>query len=117
MSDIDIESIAVHAVSQARLLRHRADLAATAAESQAVALLLGAGMSQRVVAKMTGLSKSDVARRATSSPPLGVAVAPGSDTRVYDFADEWLWGDRQTADRVGELLCQREGVNGELGWD
>ncbi|MTG90836.1 hypothetical protein GJV82_18120 [Cellulosimicrobium sp. BIT-GX5] len=101
----DLEAAATRAVAQARLLAHRATLEAEVAVSQAAALLLRSGMSQRTVAQLTGLSKSDVARRAKTPPPLGVASSQGSDTRVRDFAHEWIWGDKTTADAVvAELL-------------
>jgi len=109
MSDSDIEALAVRAVHQARLLTHRADLAAKTSTAQAVALLLRTGMSHRDIAKVTGLSKSDVSRRALTSPPLGVAQAHGSDDRVYAFADEWIWGSREAARSVvNELLRHGE---------
>lgn len=82
------EDQALHAVNQARKLRHQASLAAGVAEQQAVGVLLDQGMSHRTIAKLTGFSKSQVSRLAKSSPPLGVAVSAGSDTRVYGFADE-----------------------------
>jgi len=104
---LDLEATATRAVTQARLLAHRAALEAEVAVSQATALLLRSGMSQRTVAQLTGLSKSDVARRAKTPPPLGVA-SRGSDTRVRDFAREWIWGDATTADAVATELLRDE---------
>lgn len=105
---LDIESTATRAVTQARLLAHRAALEAEVAVSQAAALLLRSGMSQRAVAQLTGLSKSDVARRAKTPPPLGVGTRMGSDTRVHDFALEWIWGDPRTAGAVVQELMRDE---------
>lgn len=108
---LDVEATATRAVTQARLLAHRASLEAEVAISQAAALLLRSGMSQRAVAQLTGLSKSDVARRSKTPPPLGVATSQGTDTRVRDFAREWIWGDTGTADAVvRELLRDEERV-------
>ncbi|MDN5893931.1 MAG: hypothetical protein L0H93_07880 [Nocardioides sp.] len=106
MTTFDTETVAVQALSQARLLRHRADLAASTAESQAVTLLLRNGMSQRAVARLAGLSKSDVARRASAPPPLGVATRRGADRSVFDFADEWIWGSREIASAVSSELLR-----------
>lgn len=104
MDTFDTESVATHAVQQARLLVHRAELAANVATHQAVALLHDEGMSHRQIAKLTGLSKSDVARKAASRPPLGVAQREGGNSRVNDFALDWIWGDRETERRVVTLL-------------
>jgi hypothetical protein len=104
MDTFDAESTATHAVQQARLLVHRAELAASVATHQAVALLHDQGMSHRQIARLTGLSKSDVARKAANRPPIGVAQREGGDSRVNDFALDWIWGDRETERRVVSLL-------------
>lgn len=100
MSDIDVEAIATRAIQQARLLSHRAEIAADVATQQAVALLHAEGMSHRQIAKLTGISKTDVARKLTDSPPLGIAQKTGGDSRVYDFALEWIWGSADTRNAV-----------------
>lgn len=98
MTDIDVEATATRAIQQARLLSHRAELAANVATQQAVALLHAEGMSHRQIAKLTGVSKSDVARKLAGSPPLGIAQSTGADSRVYDFALEWIWGSADVRD-------------------
>lgn len=98
MTDIDVEATATRAIQQARLLSHRAELAANVATHQAVALLHAEGMSHRQIAKVTGISKSDVARKLAGSPPLGIAQRTGADSRVYDFALEWIWGSADVRD-------------------
>lgn len=105
--NIDIESVATRAITQARLLKYRANLMADVALAQAVALLLDAGMSQRAVAELAGLSKSDVARRAKSRPPLGVAAGESTDTRIHEFAAEWIWGSRDMSRAVVEELLRQ----------
>ncbi len=107
---MNVEQAATAAISQARLLAHQANLAAETAIKQAVTLLLDSGMSQRVVAQVTGVSKSSVARIAKSRPPLGVAVGLQTDARVYAFANEWIWGSQKNAAAVSnELLRAGEG--------
>ncbi len=113
MENIDTEALAVQAIQQARLLAHRAELASRVAVQQAVALLIDSGMSQREVAKLTGLSKSDVARRSSTRPSLGVAQRKGVDDRVYRFADEWIWGSLETANRVVDELLRHGEDAGE----
>jgi predicted XRE-type DNA-binding protein len=85
---VDFEAVAAHAITQARLLRIRANLLADVAQSQAVALLLDSGMSQRAVAELAGLSKSDVARWAKTRPALGVMAANWDDPSIHEFAAE-----------------------------
>lgn len=106
MEQIDTETLAVQAVQQARILTHRANLAAQTAVEQAVGLLHDGGMSHREIAKLTGLSKSDVARKAATRPSLGVLLNPNADNRVYAFADEWIWGSAETARRVVDKLMR-----------
>jgi predicted XRE-type DNA-binding protein len=103
---MDAQHVAARAAAQARVLRHQADVAAELAIQQAVALLLDSGMSQRKVAQFTGVSKSSVSRAARTRPPRGVGVAPGADTSVYAFAEEWIWGSPETAAAVREALDQ-----------
>ena len=104
MEPIDVENLASQAVQRARVLTHQANLAAQAAVTQAVALLNNAGLSQREIARLTGLSKSDVARKVQQRQSLGVTQAKGADGRVYDFADEWIWGSAESAQRVDAEL-------------
>ncbi|GAB2721756.1 hypothetical protein GCM10027038_20390 [Arthrobacter bambusae] len=105
---LDFEAVAARAITQARLLRIRANLLADVAQSQAVALLLDSGMSQRAVAELAGLSKSDVARRARTRPALGVMAANWDDPRIHEFAAEWIWGSREMARAVIDELLQDE---------
>lgn len=79
---------------------------ADVAQSQAVASLLDSGMSQRAVAELAGLSKSDVARRAKTRPALGLMAANWDDPRIHDFAAEWIWGSREMARTVIDELLQ-----------
>jgi transcriptional regulator with XRE-family HTH domain len=103
---IDVQHVAAQATAQARVLKHQADLAADLAIQQAVALALDSGMSQRDVARLTGVSTSSVSRAARNRPLQGVGVAPGADTSVYAFAEEWIWGSPETAAAVREALAQ-----------
>lgn len=104
MNDFDVESVATRAVQQARLLVHRTELIANTATHQAAVLLYDQGMSHRQIAKLTGLSKSDVARKVAGRPPLGVAQRKGGDSRINDFAREWIWGNPETEQHVVERL-------------
>lgn len=101
---IDTEELATRAVQQARRLTHQAELAARVATDQAVALLHGRGLSQRQIAKLTGLSKSDVARRIGGTAPPGPLLNRDGDDRVYALADEWIWGSRESALRVADIV-------------
>lgn len=108
MNDFNVESVATRAVQQARLLVHRTELAASTATHQAAVLLHDQGMSHRQIAKLTGLSKSDVARKVASRPPLGWAQRKGGDSRINDFALDWIWGDLETEQKVAERLRGEE---------
>ena len=96
MEPIDVESLASQAVQRTRVLTHHVNLAAQAAVMQAVAMLNDAGLSQREIARLTGLSKSDVARK-VQQLPLDATLAKGADSPVYAFADEWIWGSAEQA--------------------
>ncbi|MGP5099038.1 hypothetical protein ACTXPC_15610 [Brachybacterium alimentarium] len=109
MENIDTEELATRAVQQARRLTHQAELAAKVAMDQAVALLHARGLSQREIAKLTGLSKSDVARRTGSPATRGPLLNRAGDDRVYAFADEWIWGSREIAQFVANELRAFEG--------
>lgn len=102
----DAQQIAAKACAQARVLKHQADLAADLAMQQAITLLLDLGATQRDAARLTGVSKSAVSRAAATRPPRGVGVAPGADTSVYAFAEEWIWGSRTTAAAVHAAVDQ-----------
>lgn len=104
MENIDTEELATRAVQQARRLTHQAELAAKVAMDQAVALLYARGLSQREIAKLAGLSKSDVARRTGSPATRGPLLNRAGDDRVYAFAEEWIWGSGETAQFVANEL-------------
>lgn len=107
MEHIDTQALAAHAVQQARLLAFEANVAADVAISQAVALLHTNGLSQRDIARLTGLSKSDVARKVKRATPHGIAPSPKTDNRVHAFAKEWIWGSAKTAHLVIDTLTRQ----------
>ncbi len=101
---LNTEALAVQAIQQARLLTYQAELFAQVATAQAVTLLLDLELSHRQIAKLTGLSKSQVARHASRRPPLGVARSTTGEGRVYDFAADFIWGGSDVAGAVVDRL-------------
>lgn len=107
MENIDTEELATRAIQQARRFTLQAEMAAKVATDQAVALLHASGRSQREIARLTGLSKSDVARRTRRPAPRGPLLNAAGDHRVYAFADEWIWGSPEAAQFVADELRPR----------
>lgn len=100
MKNADVEDLATQALLRARLLTHRVEEASNAAIYQAVLLLHDQGMSQRKIAKLTGLSKSDVARR------IGPTRSPDTPNKhdVQTFSEEWIWGSREAVQYVDDFI-------------
>ncbi|MDN6301433.1 MAG: hypothetical protein L0J57_00070 [Brachybacterium sp.] len=115
MENIDNEELATRAIQQARRFTLQAEMAAKVATDQAVALLHASGRSQREIARLTGLSKSDVARRTRRPALRGPLLNATGDHRVYAFADEWIWGSPEAAQFVADELRPHGGA--DLVWE